>query len=271
MRFPSHLVNGLICLTFVLGLLGISPKAHSMVTPLGYRVVKSYPHDPSAFTQGLVYVNGTLIESTGLKGRSSIRQVKLDTGKPIKVTKIDAAYFGEGITVWNDKIIGLTWKSQKGFVWGSKDFKLKKTFAYSGEGWGITRNQTHLIMSDGTSELKFLNPENFKLERTVSVTLDGKPVIYLNELEWINGSVYANVWQTNFIVRIDPNTGKVTAVIDLNGLLATTGPISNNVDVLNGIAYDSENNRLFVTGKLWPKLFEIVLINKRDQSIAPLK
>ena len=225
----------------------------------GYKVVNSFPHDPNAFTQGLFFHDGFLYEGTGLRGRSSIRKVELATGRVLQAVELPAEFFGEGITMWGDRLIGITWQEQTAFVLDLKTFKLWRKFSYAGEGWGITHDGRELIMSDGTAELRFLDPLTFKEVRRVRVTAGGRPVDQLNELEWVEGEVYANVWQTDRIARINPRTGQVTGWIDLSGLMPQRGGAD---DVLNGIAYDAKAKRLFVTGKLWPRLFEIQLKKK---------
>jgi glutamine cyclotransferase len=224
-----------------------------------YQVVNVYPHDPQAFTQGLDYADGFLYEGTGLNGRSSLRRVIPETGDVVKQIDLDRKYFGEGIVVVGDRIVQLTWQSRVGFVYDRDSFVLQRTFNYPTEGWGITHDGNRYIMSDGTSTLYFLDAETFERTGSVQVMDRGKPVIRLNELEYIDGAVYANVWQKDYIVAIDPATGTVTARIDLTGLLDTN---VSTADVLNGIAYDEENGRLFVTGKLWPRLYEIILVPK---------
>lgn len=224
----------------------------------GYRVVHVYPHDSSAFTQGLVMVGGMLYEGTGLNGRSSVRAVDLATGRVLQSVKVPDKYFGEGLTDWGGNLIELTWMAHRGFVYDRFSMRLLRTFEYKGEGWGLTHDRQHLIMSDGTPVLRFLDPVTFKVVRTLAVSDGGKPVKELNELEYIHGEIYANVWQTDRIARISPATGKVLGWIDLSGLWEDE-PRDGNA-VLNGIAYDDKNDRLFVTGKLWPKLFEIKLV-----------
>ena len=225
----------------------------------GYTVVKAYPHDPGAFTQGLLWRDGFLYESTGLHGRSSVRKVALETGVPEQERLIDSRYFGEGVVDWKGRLIALTWRDQVGFIFDLATFEKVGEFSYSGEGWALTRDETRIIMSDGTAFLRFLDPETLKETGRVQVTDNGKPVDNLNELEWVKGEVLANIWQTDRIARIDPKTGHVTGWIDLSGLLGSVDRASGQVDVLNGIAYDGATDRLFVTGKLWPKLFEIKL------------
>ena len=232
-------------------------------TPVhGYKVVHSYPHDPDAFTQGLFFHDGFLYEGTGLRGRSTIRKVEIETGRVVQAVELPGEVFGEGITMWGDRIIGLTWQEQTAFVLDLKSFKLWRKFNYPGEGWGLTHNDRELILSDGTPELRFLDPLTFKELRRVRVTADGKPVTELNELEWVEGQVFANIWQTDRIARIDPKTGHVVGWIDLAGLLPANQRTGQD-DVLNGIAYDPAKKRLFVTGKLWPRLFEIQLTAPR--------
>lgn len=230
------------------------------VTPVyTYKIINAYHHDPGAFTQGLVFEDGFLYEGTGIYGRSSLRKVELETGKVLQIRKLSDQYFGEGITIFSDTIIQLTWQSRVGFVYRKESFDVVSQFHYSTEGWGITHDGVHLIMSDGTSTLYFLDPETFEVVNHVDVHDGTTPVTDLNELEYIQGEVYANVWQTDFIARIDPQTGAVVGWIDLKGLLPP-GEHGAHVDVLNGIAYDVEHDRLFVTGKLWPTLFEIELV-----------
>ena len=225
----------------------------------GYEVVNVYPHDPGAFTEGLVYEDGVLYEGTGLKGRSSLRKVELETGEVLQKVDLAAQYYGEGITIYNQGIIQLTWQSHVGFVYDKESFNLLREFDYPTEGWGITYDGERLIMSDGTSTLHFLDTETFKEIGNVQVFDGSGPVDNLNELEYVNGEIYANVWLTDRIAMIDPPTGRVLGWIDLTGLLSAED-LSQPVNVLNGIAYDAEHDRLFVTGKLWPKLFEIKLV-----------
>ncbi|MBV8500091.1 MAG: glutaminyl-peptide cyclotransferase [Paucibacter sp.] len=224
-----------------------------------FTVVKSYPHDPGAFTEGLFFHKGYLYESTGLEGASSVRKVELETGKVVGGVNLPREIFGEGIVDWNDKIIGVTWKNQVGYVLDMDGFAFKGRFNYSGEGWALTRDDTQLYMSDGTSELRVLDPSTLTEKRRIKVTAEGKPVDQLNELEWVEGEIFANIWQTDRIARIDPKSGKVKGWIDLRGLLPAAERAGRQVDVLNGIAYDAATKRLWVTGKLWPKLYEIKL------------
>ncbi|MBN1993825.1 MAG: glutaminyl-peptide cyclotransferase [Anaerolineae bacterium] len=224
-----------------------------------YKIINTYPHDPDAFTQGLVYVDGFLYEGTGRYGQSTLRKVELETGAVLQRIAVPAELFGEGIVIFDGQIIQLTWQSWMGFVYDQEDFTLLKTFFYPTEGWGITHDGQRLMMSDGTATLYFWDPTTLAEIGRVEVYDGHGPVVRLNELEYINGEVYANVWQINRIARINPETGRVLGWIQLDGLL-TAADLSQPVDVLNGIAYDAENDRLFVTGKLWPKLFEIELV-----------
>jgi glutamine cyclotransferase len=239
----------------------LSPAASSPAH-YTYTVVASYPHDPQAFTQGLVYLgNNVLLEGTGQPGRSSLRRVDLTTGNVLKRLNLPAPYFGEGIAVLRDRIYQLTWQHQKGFVYDLATFAPLREFTYTAEGWGLTTDGHSLILSDGSATIRFLNPETFAVTRTINVTLDGRPIPRLNELEFIDGEIVANIWQTHSLVRIEPTTGHVTAVIDLTGILPASER-TPTTDVLNGIAYDPATKRLFVTGKNWPRLFEVKLLPK---------
>lgn len=225
-----------------------------------YRVVKSYPHDPQAYTQGLVYLDGVLYEGTGLTGQSSIRKVRLETGEVLQIRRLDPQYFGEGIAVVGSNLIELTWQSGVAFVYDLKTFEPRRTFKYTGEGWGLTYDGTQLIMSDKTDVLRLLDPATFRQTGRLPVRDAGQPVVEVNELEMVKGEIYANVYRTNRIARISPKTGQVTGWIDLTGLLSPRE--AAGTDVLNGIAYDAAKDRLFVTGKLWPKLFEIQVVSR---------
>lgn len=227
-----------------------------------YEIVHIYPHDSRAFTQGLIYVDGHLYESTGLNGRSSLRMVDLSTGRVLQKYDVPREYFGEGLTDWGSTLIQLTWKAHKGFVYDRFTFSLLRTFPYEGEGWGLTHDKSQLIMSDGTSYLRFLEPKSFRETARIQVTDSDHPVENLNELEYVHGEIYANIWQTDKIVRISPRTGKVLGWIDLGGIIDKR-ELEGSDAVLNGIAYDSNGDRLFVTGKLWPKLFEIKVVAHR--------
>lgn len=224
-----------------------------------YEVVAVYPHDSQAFTQGLIYRDGYLYESTGRYGESSLRKVALGSGEVLQQVKLDPDYFGEGLTDWGGRLIQLTWREGIGFVYNIEDFSLLGDFELSTEGWGLTQDGKQLIMSDGSSSLFFLDPETFEITGIVTVTDQGEEVNRLNELEYIRGQVFANIWQTDDIIRIDPDTGEVLGWIDLSGLLPEEER-TETMDVLNGIAYDPIGDRLFVTGKYWPNLYEIRLI-----------
>jgi glutamine cyclotransferase len=229
----------------------------------GYQVVNVFPHDRQAFTQGLQYVDGFLYEGTGQHGQSGIRKVKLETGEVLQYQALDSRYFGEGITVWGETLIQLTWQSELGFVYDRKTFKQLRTFTYQGEGWGLTHDGKRLIMSDGDARgaLRFLDPTTLKETGRLVVRDGGRPVDDLNELEYVRGEILANVWNTHRIARISPKTGAVTGWVDLTGLL--TPREAAGTDVLNGIAYDAAGDRLFVTGKYWPKLFEIKIVARK--------
>jgi glutaminyl-peptide cyclotransferase len=224
-----------------------------------YEVLRIYPHDKAAFTQGLFYLNGFLYESTGLEGHSSVRKVRLEDGQVLQKVDLPPALFGEGITFWDNRLLSLTWKDHFGFIFDLGSFTVKQRYSYEGEGWGLTRNDREVILSDGTADLRFLDPQSLLESHRVRVTANGKPIDQLNELEWVKGEVFANIWQTDRIARINPVNGKVVGWIDLTGLLPAADRVPNYTDVLNGIAYDAATDRLFVTGKLWPKLFEIRL------------
>lgn len=227
-----------------------------------YEIVNAWPHDPKAFTQGLAFHDGNLYESTGHHGTSTLRRVELKTGKVKKKFKVPDEYFAEGLAVFQDKIYQLTWQSHKCFIYDLKSFKLEGEFHHSGEGWGLTHDGQRLIMSDGTHQLRFLDPATFLPVRTISVLDGNQPVDDINELEYVKGEVYANIWHSERIVRINPEDGKITGWIDLSGLRPPD--VDTDTDnVLNGIAYDEKEDRLFVTGKRWPKLFEIRLKKKQ--------
>jgi glutamine cyclotransferase len=225
----------------------------------GYSVVQAFPHDPDAFTQGLIFRDGVLFESTGLHGRSSLRKVRLETGEVLQRLDIEERYFAEGLVDWQDALVQLTWQSNVGFVYALDTFAPIRRFSYAGEGWGLARDNARLIMSDGTSTLRFLDPDTFREIGRLSVTERGYPVTALNELEMVKGELYANVWQTDEVVIISPTTGHVTGRIDFSGLRDRLDR-SKPVDVFNGIAYDEAGDRLFVTGKLWPQLFEVRIL-----------
>ena len=232
------------------------PGSNAPVPKYGYQIVNIYPHDSNAFTQGLILVDGKLLESTGQEGTSSVRRVELDTGKILKEVDVPIPYFAEGLTVLNGKVYQLTWQHQLGFIYDLQSLEKVGQFNYEGEGWGLTTDGHSLIMSDGSNRLRYLDPSTFRVTKTLSVLDYKTPVEQLNELEFIQGEIYANIWHDNRIATIDPQTGRVKAWIDLTNLMPE-GELQDSEAVLNGIAYDQANNRLFVTGKLWPRLFEI--------------
>ncbi len=224
-----------------------------------YRVIRSYPHDRQAFTQGLIYLDGHLYESTGLEGRSSLRMVDLETGRILAFKDVPTQYFAEGLTNWSSTLIQLTWQNHVALVYDRATFKFIRSFHYDGEGWGLTQDGKSLILSDGSPNLRFFDPATFKEIRRITVKDHGTPVTQLNELEYIHGQIYANIWHSDRIARISPTTGTVLGWIDLTGLLPAAEH-STAEAVLNGIAYDAAHDRLFVTGKLWPRIFEIKVI-----------
>jgi len=262
--FPLILVLALAALSFQCraGANGDQPPtrptspANGPVPKYGYQIVNIWPHDSNAFTQGLILMDGQLLESTGEEGRSSLRRVDLESGRVLKKVDVPVPYFAEGIAMLNGKIYQLTWQHHVGFIYDAQTFERTGQFNYEGDGWGLTTDGQSLILSDGTNHIKFINPVDFKVTRTISVVDGQRPIDQLNELEWVNGEIYANVWHDNRIATIDPQSGHINSWIDLNGLIPP-GELQDQEAVLNGIAYDPANNKLFVTGKLWPRLFEI--------------
>lgn len=222
------------------------------------RVVATYPHDPRAFTQGLFFSDGRMFESTGQHGQSALREVELKTGRVLRETKLARRYFGEGSTAWGKTIVSLTWQHGIAFRWDRDTFRPLGQFSYTGEGWGLTHDATHLIMSDGSAELRFLDPTTFAERRRVRVTWQGKPVRQLNELEYVRGEILANIWHSDLIARIDPASGVIKSFIDLSEVTDSL-KLGDSEAVLNGIAYDAKSGKLYITGKDWPKLFEIAL------------
>jgi len=258
-RVSSAVLPLLLVATLLCAMASAQKTAHAD----GYRVVHTYPHDADAFTQGLIYLDGHLYESTGRNGKSSIRKVDLTTGKMLQHYDLAQQYFGEGLTNWGDDLVQLTWQAHLGFVYDRATFKWKRSFEYAGEGWGLTQDGKQLILSDGTPVLRFLDPQSFAETKRLSVTDEkGQPLVNINELEYIHGEIYANIWETDQIVRISPKTGKVVGRIDLTGII-DKNTLSDPNAVLNGIAYDAKRDRIFVTGKLWPKLFEIKIVAGR--------
>jgi glutaminyl-peptide cyclotransferase len=242
-----------------------SPSTSAVVPRYGYDVIKSYPHDGRAFTQGLVYHDGFLYESTGQYGESTLRKVEIETGKVLQKHDVPREFFAEGIAMLNGRIYQLTWQSGVGFEYDENEFKLQREFRYSGEGWGLTTDGKLLYQSDGTHVIRVINPDKYETVRTVVVKLeDGRPLMSINELEWVKGEIWANVWHSerigkpNHIARIDPESGKLLGWIDLSGI-SPDDSARGSENTLNGIAYDEKEDRIFVTGKNWKKLFEIKL------------
>ncbi len=226
-----------------------------------YEIVKAFQHDNQAFTQGLVFHDGYFYESTGQYGHSSLRKVALPVGKVVQKVEVPAEHFAEGLTILNRKVFQLTWTDNRGFIYDVNSLNKIGEFKYAGEGWGLTNDGRNLIMSDGSNEIRFLDPQTFQVTKSIKVFDNGRPLASLNELEYIKGEIYANIWHSDKIVRLDPESGKILAWIDLSGLLPDARQ-QNSEAVLNGIAYDPAKDRLFVTGKLWSKIFEIRLKKK---------
>ena len=250
----------LILFVSAAAMIGCSTSASS-VPEYGFKIVHVYPHDPTSFTEGLEYHDGYLYESTGLEGHSVLRKNDLQTGKAVQQINLEDKYFGEGFTVFNGRLIQLTYKTQIGFVYDQAGLRQMRTFSYAGEGWSLTNDGKRIYMDDGTAQIRIWDPNS--LDETSRITIhdeDGSPIEHVNELEWVKGEIYANVWMTDEVLRISPKDGRVLGRINLYGLL--TSAERAQADVLNGIAYDAGGNRLFVTGKLWPKLFEIELVAK---------
>ena len=252
----------ILILATALGTYACSPAPSEATPEYGYEVAHTYPHDRFAFTEGLFYLDGFLYESTGLEGQSSVRKVRLETGEVVQKRDLPGQYFGEGIVNWKNHLIQLTYRTQIGFVDDLATFALERQFHYTGEGWALTQDGKRILMSDGSPNIRIWDPETLKETGQIMVTDLGSPVTNVNELEWIKGEIYANIWTTDRIARIDPASGKVVGWIDLAGLLNPADRIEGHTDVLNGIAYDAKGDRIFVTGKRWPKLFEIRLFRK---------
>jgi glutamine cyclotransferase len=249
------------CFALAAVFLVLTPFSTASAAPLricGYAIRKTFPHDPAAFTEGLVYDDGNFLESTGLVGSSTIRRVRIQDGHVLQRTTVAPPHFGEGIVRWKNDIVSVTWQGGRGFRWDAKSLRKTGTFAYTGEGWGLTHDGRHLILSDGTPVLRFLDPVTLKVKHTITVTVRGQPLRNINELEWVKGQIYANVWMTDQIVTIDPQSGVVGSVIDLTGMRQLAG--ARDADAVpNGIAYDAKGDRLFVTGKYWSRVFQINL------------
>ncbi|MGA9391456.1 MAG: glutaminyl-peptide cyclotransferase [Candidatus Sulfotelmatobacter sp.] len=227
-----------------------------------FKIIRTFPHDPSAFTQGLAFRNGFFYEGTGLNGRSSLRKVRMETGEVLQRIDLAPEFFGEGVTLLDDQIIQLTWQSQTGFIYNLRDFHLLRRFSYSGEGWGLATDGHDVFMSDGTPEIRVLDSKTLAEKRRFTVHDGNRRIAELNELEFVDGELFANIWQTDRIARISPRDGQVVGWIDLQGLLSPVYRLESGA-LLNGIAYDSSDKRLFVTGKLWPRIFEIQLVPKQ--------
>ena len=257
----------ILVVTIAIATYACAPVSQAGVPEYTYEVVHSYPHDRTAFTEGLFYLGGFLYESTGIEGASSVRKVRPETGEVVQRHDLPSAYFGEGIIQWKDRLIQLTYKTEVGFVYNLSTFETERRFEYPGEGWAMTQDGKNIFMSDGTAQIRIWDPETLQELRRITVTDQGQPVPNVNELEWVKGEIYANIWETDRIARIDPATGRVVGWIDLAGLLNPNERIAGpeGTDVLNGIAYDAKGNRLFVTGKRWPKLFEIRLVRRSPE------
>ena len=238
----------------------LQPQKPTQIPTYSYRVVCAFPHDPTAFTQGLLYDDGFLYESTGQYGQSSLRKVELETGTVVQLHQLENHFFAEGLALFGNRLLQLTWRANKGFAYRLDSFEPLAEFTYPTEGWGLTYDGELLVMSDGSATLYFRDPFTFAEVSRIAVVAQGRPVSQLNELEWVAGEIFANIWQTDTIARIDPMTGQVSGWIDLTGLLSDADRRGSNAEVLNGIAYDPEGERLFVTGKWWPKLYQIELI-----------
>jgi len=260
----------ILAAAFAAAACGPSTHADERVAEYGYEVVHVYPHDPNAFTEGLFWLNGYLYEATGLNDFSSVRKVDLETGKVVQKRDLPEAYFGEGIVAWKNKLIQLTYKTEVGFIYDLNTFNVLGQFHYQGQGWAFTTDGKRLYMDGSRSvdaeesdpEIRIWDPDTLQQTGVIHVTDQGRPVSNLNELEWVKGEIYANIWETYRIARIDPSTGHVVGWIDLTGILPDSDRIPGETDVMNGIAYDAEHDRLFVTGKKWPKLFQIRLVKK---------
>jgi glutaminyl-peptide cyclotransferase len=258
-RFSGHAI---FCIALAVAQAASAQTQQKQSTPeYTFKIIHTFPHDSNAFTQGFEYHGGFFYEGTGLNGHSSLRKVRPETGEVAQQIALPAQYFGEGITLLHGKIIQLTWQSHVGFVYDAKDFRLLRQFSYPGEGWGLTNNGNDIFMSDGTDEIRVWDGTTLKEKRRIKVHDGDTSIDQLNELEFVSGELYANIWQTDRIARISPQTGKVVGWIDLKGLLSPMYQLQSNA-VLNGIAYDPAKKRLFVTGKLWPSIFEITLVRK---------
>ncbi|MCA9859843.1 MAG: glutaminyl-peptide cyclotransferase [Thermomicrobiales bacterium] len=266
--------RSVVVLTLVLlGAIGLLPAAAQppVIDPVApvrsYEVVAEHPHDASAFTQGLIFSDGRLYEGTGLYGSSELRLVDLESGNVLESHALDQQYFGEGITILGDRIYQITWRSGVAFVYDLASFEQVGMFSYQTDGWGLTTDGVSLIMSDGSDQLFFRDPDTFEVIRQLSVHDGNEPIVYLNELEYIDGVIWANVWQTSYVARIDPETGRVIDWLDLSALTQRAAELDGGIDVLNGIAWNPETETVLVTGKRWPVLFEIRLAGEDENSI----
>jgi glutamine cyclotransferase len=265
-RRESWLAGFILATLFLCAGTGTAAPPDATAPAMGYAVVAEYPHSTSSFTEGFFYLDGLFYEGTGMPSHSQLLAIQPETGKVVRSFDLPSQYFGEGIVDWGDKIYEWTWTSHIGFIYDRATFKPVGHFEYAGEGWGMTHTSTELVTSDGTATLRFRNPATFEETRNIIVRDGETPISQLNELEWVHGSIYANLWHSDLIARIDPADGHVLAWIDLSGLLPATER-TNPEAVLNGIAYDAEHDRLFVTGKLWPKVFEIKVVPALEATI----
>ncbi|RCW47713.1 MULTISPECIES: glutaminyl-peptide cyclotransferase [unclassified Halanaerobium] len=247
-----------ILLLIIITIFAAPSAVSAKIKSYSYKIINTYPHDSTAFTQGLEFFNGFLYESTGLYDKSSLKKINLNTGEILKIKKLPGNHFGEGITILNDKIYQLTWKAKTAYVY-DLNFNLLKEFSYKGEGWGLTNDSQHLIMSNGSNKIYYRNPDNFSVLRTIEVAAYGEKISNINELEYINGEIFANIWFEDYILRINPESGEINSMINLSGIINPDNYL-HEINVLNGIAYDEDTGRLFVTGKLWPHIFEIKIV-----------
>ena len=246
---------------------GATAPANARAVRDSWRVVRTIPHDRGAFLQGLLWQDGGFYESTGMEGESTLRRLEYPSGKVLKKQDLPGNVFGEGLVNWKDELIQITWQTQIAYVWDSKTFAAKNQFVYQGEGWGITQDGENLLMSDGSDKITFRDPETFAVRRTLPVTINGQPQANLNELEWIDGQIWANIWQTDIIARIDPKTGQVISFLDLSNVLPASAR-NGHEDVLNGIAYDAATKRIWISGKRWPSIFEIEVNRVNNAPVA---
>ena len=263
---------GVSAIALACAMLGFGPQPSGSARPSGKpvpyvaEIVKEYPHDESAWTQGFVISDGDFFESTGMEGKSTVRRFELETGKALQTVPLEARLFGEGLTAIGDRLYMVTWKTGEGLVYDRKTLSVVKTFRYTGEGWGLTTDGRQLILSDGTDNIRFIDPSSFRVTRRIKATMQGRPIQKLNELEYVDGEIWANVWYEKYIVRLDPKTGRATGWIDLTDVINQSGRADDDA-VANGIAWDEKSEKLYVTGKHWPKLFEIRV--RENRAIGP--